>query len=741
MLKSFTLLGGLLFALLSGCAKDGTRSQTTVPLKVLLTFPENGAMRLAATAGSTATPTLESATTPTSETNATNDTSQLNPAAFETPRKLLAGAEERFAHKRVFRWFSYRILNGSREVKRGSILIENRDILSLDPIELEAKINDNLQLDFSFMQVDFMSASDADDFCNKGAPGFVRTWKASEQQIVREGGEIALTFNPNGKSIVQMAMLRVPFDSSQSNVTKEWKATLQNSTTDTVLDKSICVLEHALSGDNASDALYMRAPVFAVPLESLQFLFMTNDSRIKTMTVEENSDRFNLNDSEKRTLNSLGASATFKVETKENSWFLSRTVLGDVLPRAFVPLTGTRLFESRIQSVALGMSTGASTNASGAATILQKNSHQCAIQNGRLFCWGANSDGQLGFEATNSEAQQPQTPSGMDTGVVGVATGRSHTCAISGTEAEVKCWGKNDFGQLGQGTSSTTTLNNQPISLSPRLTSVRAIAAGESHTCALASESLFCWGSNDSGQLGLPSNGAGSSLVMLATPTEISLGGRRVSALATRRDHTCALSSDGEVICFGSNSFGQLGYSSTVAGSPSIAVTPDTANALTPTTTGVTSTVALTSATQIAVGNDHSCAIQKGQLLCWGSNVYGQLGLEVSICSNETPKVVPGFDSEVTAVAAGEHHTCAIKSGVLWCWGRSDFGQVAPGKIHAAGPASSKGTCASPDQPLGIHTPTLVLEKGVTAVSAGSGTCAVLNGRELKCWGLGSGGP
>jgi alpha-tubulin suppressor-like RCC1 family protein len=126
--------------------------------------------------------------------------------------------------------------------------------------------------------------------------------------------------------------------------------------------------------------------------------------------------------------------------------------------------------------------------------------------------------------------------------------------------------------------------------------------------------------------------------------------------------------------------------------------------------------------TAVSVGNQHTCAIKDSQLFCWGSNSNGQLGFDKTKTQAESPQFVEVLEKGVTAVAAGDEHTCAIKESALYCWGRSDRGQVGNG---------TAGTMSN-----AIDKPTLIFASGVTAVSAGAGTCAVLYGRELKCWGL-----
>lgn len=325
--------------------------------------------------------------------------------------------------------------------------------------------------------------------------------------------------------------------------------------------------------------------------------------------------------------------------------------------------------------------------------------HLCAVQGGALKCWGSNSKGQLGNKTT-TEISLPFIAFGLEAGVTAVSAGQNHTCAA--VNNELKCWGSNSVGQLGTSGAGSTNVS-QPTSLSHALYEISSISAGENNTCAVSAGKLFCWGSNSEGQLGAS---AGTSVVV---PTLVPGLNAAVSAVATRKSHTCAIA-EGALWCFGSNSHGQLGVAGPAPIPPeSSMINPSPVPGLDIGTTSV------------SVGNQHTCAIKNSQLFCWGSNLNGQLGLAKTQAKAESPQLVPGMEKGVTAVAAGDDHTCAIKESALYCWGRSDRGQVGNG---TAGTVSTD-----------IDKPILIFASGVTAVSAGAGTCAVLYGRELKCWG------
>jgi alpha-tubulin suppressor-like RCC1 family protein len=162
-------------------------------------------------------------------------------------------------------------------------------------------------------------------------------------------------------------------------------------------------------------------------------------------------------------------------------------------------------------------------------------------------CWGDNDVGQLGDGTTTSRSVPPAVD--VLTGVQAVVTGFGHTCALT-TTGGVRCWGDNTVGQLGD---DTTTSRSVPPAVDV-LTGVQAIAAGGNYTCVvmLATGGVRCWGANDSGQLG-----DGTFTSHSAPPASDVLTGAK--AIATGIDHTCALMTTGGVRCWGLGANGQLG--------------------------------------------------------------------------------------------------------------------------------------------------------------------------------------
>jgi alpha-tubulin suppressor-like RCC1 family protein len=330
---------------------------------------------------------------------------------------------------------------------------------------------------------------------------------------------------------------------------------------------------------------------------------------------------------------------------------------------------------------------------SGVTAIAAGSYHTCALTgSGGVWCWGSNWAGQLG-DGTTTSRSTPVAVNGLPSGVTAIAAGYAHTCALTGSDG-VWCWGDNEFGQLGDG---TTTDSTTPVAVSG-LSGVTAIAAGYAHTCALTgSDGVWCWGDNEFGQLG-----DGRSLYRT---TPVAVGGlpSGVTAIAAGGAHTCALTSSGGVWCWGSNDSGQLGDGTTTDSTTPVAVS------------------GLSGVTAIAAGGAHTCALTgSGGVWCWGANWAGQLG-DSSFTSRSTPVAVSGLPSGVTAIAAGGIHTCALmSSGGVWCWGYNFYGQLGDGSF------TSRST------PVAVSG----LPSGVTAIAAGRlHTCALMSSGGVWCWG------
>jgi alpha-tubulin suppressor-like RCC1 family protein len=330
---------------------------------------------------------------------------------------------------------------------------------------------------------------------------------------------------------------------------------------------------------------------------------------------------------------------------------------------------------------------------SGAIDVAAGGAHSCALlAAGQVQCWGRNSSGQLGAGATGR--LPPVNVTGLDSGVTALAARFVHTCALT-TGSGVKCWGDNGFGRLGDGTMTDRYL---PVDVSGLASGVAAVTAGSGHTCALlaAGGTVKCWGENFSGQIG-----DGTTLTRTTPVDAAGLAG--ITALGAGGGHTCALTAGGGVKCWGGNVFGQLGDGTLDNRLTAVEVS------------GLGSGVVALTAGQL-----HACVLtHAGQVQCWGSNLYGQLGAATTELSSTIPVAVSGLGA-VTALAAGGFHTCALlAAGGVQCWGDNAYGQLGDGTRDPRG------------------TPVVVSGlAGATALAAGTfHTCALTTGGSVKCWG------
>ena len=185
----------------------------------------------------------------------------------------------------------------------------------------------------------------------------------------------------------------------------------------------------------------------------------------------------------------------------------------------------------------------------GVTAIAANGDYTCALTNvGGVKCWGDNSHGQLG-DGTREERRTPVDVRGLTNRVAAIAVGGLHTCALT-SAGGVKCWGYNSDGQLGDG---TTDDRDAPVDVLTLSSGVVAIAAGFVHTCALTSGGVAkCWGYNYFGQLG------DGSATDSRVPVDVK-GLPSVAGLAANGVYTCARTTTGKVECWGDNSNGQLG--------------------------------------------------------------------------------------------------------------------------------------------------------------------------------------
>lgn len=281
--------------------------------------------------------------------------------------------------------------------------------------------------------------------------------------------------------------------------------------------------------------------------------------------------------------------------------------------------------------------------------------HGCAVyKDGRLQCWGDNGDGQLGTGDFVPRAVASNVI-GLSIGVTAVAAGDHHTCAILAA-GSVKCWGNNSRGQLGTG---NTTASSLPVNVLGLSSGSVAIAAGRDHTCVLTSQgAVKCWGDNLNGQLG--NFAPGFRLVEVLGLSSGAIG------IAVGADHSCAILKSGGMRCWGANSEGQLGDGGTApSGEPVVVQT-------------------ISGVVAAAAGGQHTCAVlSTGGTKCWGGNTRGQLGLGFVGVPVHIPMPVSNLPSPVQSIAAGPYHTCATaEGGATYCWGENDQGQLGSGTFE-----------------------------------------------------------
>ncbi len=333
--------------------------------------------------------------------------------------------------------------------------------------------------------------------------------------------------------------------------------------------------------------------------------------------------------------------------------------------------------------------------------------HTCAVaSDGALFCWGYNLLGQLG-QGTHGLATQANSPikvAALGAGVAQVAAYAQHTCARA-TDGTVWCWGQNENGEIGDGTQGTAAQKDSPTK-AIGLAGAIDVHITYGHTCAGTSDgSLWCWGNNATGQLGI------GSTVEQHVPVKVNLQGvgSTVAQFSLGRIHTCARMKDGSLWCWGSNIGGILG----VGKDPSDVKY----EALPDKLAGLGNSVA-----EVAAGDFHTCArTTDGALWCWGSDEYGQLGDDEPKSPKGYPVKVAALGNNVARVFAGGASTCArTTDGVMWCWGNNAYGELGDG---------TQVSKSVPTKAIALGTD--VVELGINMGNA----CVLKKDGTFWCWG------
>ncbi len=320
--------------------------------------------------------------------------------------------------------------------------------------------------------------------------------------------------------------------------------------------------------------------------------------------------------------------------------------------------------------------------------------HTCAINpSSKLKCWGRNQFGQLGDGTTVDQSTSEFIDSANS--YADVSAGDMHTCAIT-TLGVLKCWGRNNSSQLGDG---TTVDQLTPMTVDAG-TLYSQISVSGSLSCGITTAGVLkCWGQNSKGGLG------DGSVINKSTPTIINAGTTYLK-IATGALHTCGITTANVLKCWGLNDSGQLGDGTTADKTLPLVIDSGTTYS------------------KIAVSSFvlyHTCGITTSNVLkCWGNNNYGQIGDGTSGVARAVPVIISAGVS-FSDISVGYVHTCAVASATnnLYCWGYNHFSQL--------------GDYTSTNRSSPTQADTGFLYSKV--IASNNYTCGLTTGTNLRCWG------
>jgi len=336
-------------------------------------------------------------------------------------------------------------------------------------------------------------------------------------------------------------------------------------------------------------------------------------------------------------------------------------------------------------------------------SICAGGGYTCALGNrGRVWCWGSNAHGQLATPSTTEQlSASPVVIAGLPGGVADIACGYSTVCART-QAGRVVCWGDNTQAECGVQGAMWPPEVDMPAQIDGLL-STSMVGMGGAFGCALTASTLQCWGDNDHGELG---TGPPFAPPQPSPQSPVDLGA--VTTVATGTYASCAHLLDGTVRCWGWDLGGVFGDDGLLEAGP-LPLTP-------------TTIPALAGLSRISMGGTFGCGLDASQaVVCWGSNLHGELGRGSVGGSPLPPGAVVGLPGAITAVSAGNtSYACALTSnGSVWCWGIFvvDDGQVTVGSAQPS--------------PVKVPLPTTAAQ-----VAVGDGhVCALATDHSVWCWG------
>lgn len=325
------------------------------------------------------------------------------------------------------------------------------------------------------------------------------------------------------------------------------------------------------------------------------------------------------------------------------------------------------------------------------------NGFTCAIDlEGVAYCWGRNDEGQLGNGTTDDTALPVEVS--LSVTLSEISAGEAHACGIGEDSGAIYCWGRNTSSQAGIGDDVAV----EPLRLeAPEGDEWSAVSAGGDFTCAILAGTVYCWGSNEFGQLGSAPDAGSDSPVEITLTENISF-----DRLSSGESHACARTTGGDVYCWGNPADNRLARSSTGmdTGLPAGIDPPREELNF--------------QARFISVGKNHSCVsatigldpVDFDGVACKGANDLGQLG------GTPRPDIV---DTDATGpIASGDSYSCSYDSGQVECWGANDVGQLGRAPMETRGPGRVEG-----------------LTGQIQDVSAGAKHACAATTEGIQCWG------
>ena len=373
-------------------------------------------------------------------------------------------------------------------------------------------------------------------------------------------------------------------------------------------------------------------------------------------------------------------------------------------------------------------------------TVIAGGEHLCFVGDTSLNCAGDNTNGQLGDGTTTDTTHGKKVVDANNNMLLANANkaivGLNHTCMLTSSTRIMYCWGDNQYGQLGDGTTTdrlvpTIVANNVASGFTN--SGIDLIVGGHNHTCAVKSGQMYCWGRNDQGQLGNGSTTDSSLAVKPAAPFDAA---DAMNAVSAGDGHTCATYADGnrELYCWGDNQYGQLGNGSNTDSTSPVMVSGTVARGA----QQEGSLAASANSTCVASGSVIGMPV-----VCWGRNNNGQLGNGTTTDSNipvEAVSVGPGQGGTYRVLAAGGDTVCmrefigtvsVVRS--LQCWGANNTGQIA-----GSSNIKEKSPVAIAANPAESFDPTANQNSDHLTVSKSAATGFVCY--EKWCWGSNSSG-